>query len=275
MRRQSRSFTSSLAAAFEQFLAHKRALGRRFDVEEAVLHLFDRFLVEQHLTGPDAITPPLIDTFLASRPRARPRSYNHLRGTLARFFTWGVAQGHLLVSPVLAPPRRITGHRVPFIFDQTTAKRLLEITIALPENGRAPCRGHTYYTIFALLYGLGLRVGEVSRLTVADVDLDRRLLVIRETKFGKTRLVPFGPRIASVLAAYRATAERRRGPLLADRPFFSFTRRGAIHPCTITQTFHHLVPRLQLVIPDGVASPRLHDLRQHAGFRIMPSPRVA
>jgi integrase len=44
-------------------------------------------------------------------------------------------------------------------------------------------------------------------------------------------------------------------------PFFSFTRRGAIHPCTITQTFHHLVPRLRLVIPDGMASPRLHDLR--------------
>src|SRR6266849_5573672 len=91
-----------------------------------------------------------------------------------------------------------------------------------------------------------------------------------QTKFGKTRLVPFGPRIASVLAAYRATAERRRGPLSADMPFFSFTRRGAINPCTITQTFHHLVPRLQLVIPDGVASPRLHDLRHHAGSRIMP-----
>jgi integrase len=101
----------------------------------------------------------------------------------------------------------------------------------------------------------------VSRLTIADVDLDRRLLVIRETKFGKTRLVPFGPRIASRLTAYRMAAEARRGSLSADMPFFSFTRRGAIHPCTITQTFHHLVPRLHLVIPDGVASPRLHDLR--------------
>ena len=98
-------------------------------------------------------------------------------------------------------------------------------------------------------------------MTVADVDLHRRLLVIRETKFGKSRLVPFGPRIAGVLHAYRAAAETRRGPLSAEMPFFSFTRRGAIHPCTITQTFHHLVPRLELVVPDGVAPPRLHDLR--------------
>ena len=100
----------------------------------------------------------------------------------------------------------------------------------LPDNASAPCRGQTYYTIFAVLYGLGLRVGEVSRLTIADVDLDRRFLVIRETKFGKTRLVPFGPRLASLLTVYRAATEARRGPLAADRPFFSFTRRGAIHP---------------------------------------------
>ena len=261
MTRQWRGYTSPLAAAFEHFLAHKRALGRRFHVEESVLRLFDRFLVEQAITQVDTITPEIVDAFLASRPRVRPRSYNHLRGTLVRFFEWAVAQGCVVGSPVQAPPRRVSGHRVPFIFDTQTARRLLEIAKALPDNAFAPCRGQTYYTIFALLYGLGLRVGEVSRLTIGDVDLDRRLLVIRETKFGKTRWVPFGPRIGSVLTAYRVAAGARRGPLAADMPFFSFTRRGAIHPCTITQTFHHLVPRLYLVIPDGVASPRLHDLR--------------
>ena len=261
MKRHWRGFTSPLAAACEDFLAHKRALGRRFQVEESVLRLFDRFLIEQAITRPDAVTSPLIEAFLGSRPRVRPRSYNHLRGTLVRFFAWAVAQGVLSISPVQAPPRRVTGQRVPFIFDQASTRRLLDVAKALPDNGLAPCRGQTYYTIFALLYGLGLRVGEVSRLTVADVDLDRRVLVIRQTKFGKTRLVPFGPRIASLLTTYRAAAETRRGPLSAEMAFFSFTRRGAIHPCTITQTFHHLVPRLQLGLPDGVASPRLHDLR--------------
>jgi integrase len=255
------AFTSVLADDIRQFLAHKRALGRRFVVEEAVLRLFDRYLVEQHIAVPDAITPAVVDAFLASRPRGRPRSYNHLLGTLARFFDWSVAHGYVSGSPVQAPRRRVTGQRVPFIFDQTSARRLLDIAKALKDNGRAPSRGDTYYTIFALLYGLGLRVGEVSRLTIADVDLARRLLIIRETKFGKSRLVPFGPKIAGVVAAYRAGCDARRGPLGPGTPFFSFTRRGAIHPCTITQTFHHLVPRLRLVIPEGVASPRLHDLR--------------
>jgi integrase len=47
--------------------------------------------------------------------------------------------------------------------------------------------------IFALLYGLGLRVGEVTRLKLSDVDLVRSTLFIRDTKFGKSRIVPFGP----------------------------------------------------------------------------------
>jgi integrase len=43
----------------------------------------------------------------------------------------------------------------------------------LPDNNRSRYRGPTYHAIFALLYGLGLRIGEVSRVQIGDVDLDR------------------------------------------------------------------------------------------------------
>jgi hypothetical protein len=36
-------------------------------------------------------------------------------------------------------------------------------------------------------------------------------------------------------------------------------------------TFHALLPKLKLHIPPGVSPPRLHDLRQHADFLIMPT----
>lgn len=42
---------------------------------------------------------------------------------------------------------------------------------------------------------------------------------------------------------------------------FSFTKRGCICVGTISQTFHTLLPRLELTIPPGVSPPRLHDLR--------------
>lgn len=181
-----------------------------------------------------------------------------LLGVVRCLFDWLVRQDRLQRSPVRTRPRRQTARRIPYLLEPAEARRLLEVAGNLPVRPRAPLRGPTYRAIFALLYGLGLRVGEVSRLRCADIDFDRRLLVIRNTKFGKTRLVPFGPRIGALLHGY---LQVRGGKLPPDAAVFSFTRRGAIHPGTISQTFHHLIPRLGLSIPPGVAAPRVHDLR--------------
>jgi integrase len=113
--------------------------------------------------------------------------------------------------------------------------------------------------IFALLYGLGLRVGEAVRLKLGNVDLQRNTLFICETKFSKSRIVPLGPKLATRLRQY--IEERHEGTREPDRPVFSFTKRGCICPETVSQTFHALVPKLGLVLPPGVSSPRLHDLR--------------
>src|SRR5262249_28472367 len=102
-------------------------------------------------------------------PRQRPRSYNHLLGVVRRLFDWMVVQGVLVASPLRLRPRRDTVRRIPYIFDLAHACRLIEIAAALPDNSRAQQRGITYATIFAILYGLGLRVGEVARLVRSDV----------------------------------------------------------------------------------------------------------
>lgn len=258
MRSPTIRFESALASEMAAFVEAKRALGRRYANEERALRLFDRFLVHARVQSLAEITPDVADAFLASRSRANARSYNELLGVIRRLFAWLVRQERLDRSPVRAKPRRQTAARIPCILDPAAAGRLLALAVALPDRSTAPLRGPTYHTIFALLYGLGLRVGEVSRLRHADVDFGRALLVIRDTKFGKSRLVPFGPRLAHLIRGYIEL----RGPALSgDAPLFSFTRRRAVHPCTISQTFHQLVPRLGLALAPGVSPPRVHDLR--------------
>ena len=255
------NLASPLAEPIRQFLAAKRALNRRFDTEEKALGLFDRYLIGLGVAHLGDVTPVTIEAFVTSRPRKRPRSYNHLLGVLRRLFDWMVDQGGLDSSPLRLRPRRVTSQRIPYLFDLPQACRLIEVAAALPDNNRAIGRGATYATIFAILYGLGLRVGEVARLTVADVDLVRNLLVIRGTKFGKSRLVPFGPKMAARLTSYLDLRRQQAGPLRPDVPAFCFTSGRSIHPGTISQTFHALVPRLGLTLSAGVAPPRVHDLR--------------
>jgi len=254
-------FQSVLKEEIQKFLDYKRALGCRFDAEQRALHLLDRYLVKHGITTLKDIHPELIESFLASRYRPRPRSYNHLLCTVRRLFDWLVQQGRLSHSPVQARPKRQTGARIPFIFDRQQAKRLLELAVHLPEHPRALLRGRTYRTIFALLYGLGLRVGEAARLLIGDVDLDRNLLIIRESKFYKSRLVPFGPRMRQELTNYLNAKSALGGIFSAETPLFSFTANRTICPNTVSQTFHALVPQLDLEIPAGTRPPCLHHLR--------------
>lgn len=261
MRLQAPAFHGVLADGMTRFLAHKRALGRRFRSEERARHLLDRFLAAREIEHGEQITADGLAEFLASRPRRWPRSYNHLVGVVRRLLDWLVGQEFLPTSPLRATPRRVTAQRVPYLFDAVQVRRLLAVAGSLPDTAGAPLRGRTYRTIFALLYGLGLRVGEVARLPRNEVDGERAVLLVRATKFGKSRLVPFGPQMAALLHDYLERSGAYRGALPPDAPVFSFRRGRAVHPGTISQTFHHLLPRLGLALPPGTTPPRVHDLR--------------
>jgi integrase len=243
---------SLLADPIGAFLQYKTALGCKYRTEAAALLLLDAYLADQRVVVVDQLDSRLIEAFLASRPREHARSYNHLVGVIRRFFDWAA-------MPVNVRPRRVTGQRIPYLFSLADAQRLLEVARNMRTRPKAPYRALVYETVFALLYGLGLRVGEVSRLLVGDVDFERAMLSVRDTKFYKSRLVPFGPHMGERLARY---VDRRFGPQAdPEAPLFSFTRRGAVHEGTISLTFHSLLPQLKLDVPAGVCTPRLHDLR--------------
>ncbi|MBC7544691.1 MAG: tyrosine-type recombinase/integrase [Candidatus Sericytochromatia bacterium] len=252
---------STLTDAIAQFIANGRALGKRFRTEEEHLRLLERFLLRLGMANLQDVTTETIEAFLISRPRRSARSFNHLLGVVRRLFDWHVAQGAFDRSPVTIRPRREVATRIPFLFDASHARRLLDLAGTLADGPNAPLRGPTYRTIFALLYGLGLRIGEVSRLCLGDTDMDRCVLVIRQTKFSKTRLVPFGPRIAELLTGYLRLRPRGAGGTSPESPLFSFIKGQVVAPGSIRNTFHGLVKQLQLTIPVGTATPRVHDLR--------------
>ena len=235
-------FHSSVAHHIDRFLRHHRSLGKRFDNEEAALRLFDRYLAHRHVDSLAAVTPAVVEAFMGSRPRGTARSYNHLLGVIERLFRWLVAQQALASSPVSLRPRRNPRGRTPFLFEPAQVGRLLRAAADLGDAGPHACRrGPTYRMIFALMYALGLRVGEVSRLRREDLDIERRCFHIAGTKFGKSRLVPFGDRVANALGGY--LEQHGRGRRLApDDPLFSLALDGrrAIAPKAISRTFRKL-----------------------------------
>jgi integrase len=252
--------TETIACAVDRFIAHKRAHGRKYNSEARELVLLVRFAAEHQVSCLGGLTPALLEDFLASRPRPRPRGFNHLLGVVRCLLDWAVTWGLLEASPLQARRHRVTEQRIPFLFDPAQARRLLDAAAALPDGPRAPGRGPTYHAIFALCYGLGLRAGEACGLRLGDVDAGRSVLIVRGGKFGKSRLVPHGPRVGALVSGHVAR-RARAGATDAQAPLFTFDGRRPVHPGTASQTFHHLVAALEMPVPAGVSPPTLHSLR--------------
>jgi site-specific recombinase XerD len=262
-------FESVLADPINRYLALKRSMGCRFNTEDRALRIFDRFLTDRGVRRIEEVSNELLEAFLASRPR-EGRGYNDLLGVLRRLLDWMVDQQELAASPLRVSPRPQAARRLPFLYDKATIRRILEYAAELPDGTRAPQRGAAYATIFAILAALGLRVGEVSRLQCGDVDLQREVLLVRNSKFGKSRLVPFGPRLAARLRAYAALREQRLGVAIPDTPFFTWNGRTPIVTNSIRNAFRdHLVPRLHLKAPAGTRHPCVHGLRHSFAVRTL------
>ncbi len=262
-------YRSLLGPQIEAYLTAKRALGMRFANEERTLRLLDRFVAAKGLATMRDVTPSMVDEFLASRPRKSARSYNHLQGTVRRLWTGCPSRESRASSDTAAThdAKPVAGLRCSSPIrrcDSSSTLQVRQLLDAAARLGEQPgftsLAAATYRTAFAVLYCLGLRVGEVSRLQLGDVDLSARTLVVRRTKFGKDRLVPFGPRLARELEAYLAMRRRGRTPLNAS--VFPGVRGAAVSTNSMRRVFGRLCREVGVGASDSGAPPRVHDLRR-------------
>jgi integrase len=105
-----------------------------------------------------------------------------------------------------------------------------------------------------------MRQGEACRLERDDVDLEAGTLVIRDSKFGKSRQVFLHLTAVAALRAY----ERARGrtfPGPAAGTFLVNSRGRPLDGPNLPKTFATLVTAAGIQAPPGQRAPRLHDLR--------------
>jgi integrase/recombinase XerD len=241
--------------AIEAYLALRRATGFAMLNAEYLLKSFAAFATERgqsHVHTQTAIdwaargpTVPQRD----ARLKAVCRFVHHVRVEDAR---------HEL-PPVNHFGARKT-RRPPHIYSAAEIDRLIEAALRLRPKGGL--RSRTYATLIALLSVTGLRISEALKLTVADVTRDG--LLIRETKFRKTRLVPLHDTTVAGLKRYLA----RRRPRSEADPVFVDARGLPLRYIAVKETFDRLVGRAGTV---PKRRPRLHDLRHTFAVRALQS----
>jgi len=245
-----------LSEDIDRYIELQRAMGLKYRVQASLLRSFAAFSGVNG--GPFLYTETAL-RWAAQGPSA-PQRRNRLLTVrrLAKVL-------HAEDDRHQIPPGDAFGHRedrrpTPHIFTSDELASLLRAAANLLPRGSL--RPLTYSTIFALIAATGMRVSEALALIVDDITDDG--LMIRETKFRKSRLLPIHDTTRRGLDLYLA-ARCRLAPV-ENAVFVS--NQGTVLPySTVNAIFLNLARSIGLRKGPGHRGPRLHDLRHTFAVR--------
>ena len=244
-----------LIRAVETYLAVRRAAG--FGLRNTSYHLrsfaaFSEARKQHYISTEIAIAWAGLAPSLAERARRL--------GTVIRFARYLRAEDDRHEVPPAIFGRVGSTRPTPYILTPEQVRQLIE---AASQSGYKTLRRATYSTLFSLLACTGLRVSEAIRLRLADITPDG--LVIRRTKFRKSRLVPLHETARTGLERY--LQQRRPYAPFEDHVFVSVRRKPLLIE-DVDEAFRTAVKRAGLP-PSGHARPTPHSLRHTFAVRAL------
>jgi integrase len=249
-------YGSHLGPVMQAHVQRMRSLGYRYKHENQFLH-FDRFLQQR----PDAADQPLnvlIREYAEQAPSAHAQLSRLSKGRiLAQALTRkGIPTVAVAADRMLR--HEATRQRIrPFIYTTDQVEKLLRTALEYPApTARAPLRPITLYTMLVLAYCAGLRLGEIVRLTLGDIDLEQGIIEVRNTKFFKSRRLPLSKTAIDALRDFlkeRLKTDAPQTPVFVHgKGGYSYTAAGMLLRDVIRRAGLHKSPG---------RGPRFHDLR--------------
>lgn len=244
-----------------------QSLGFKYRVQAYALRSFADFAEQR---SEEFVRTDSVLEWTASAPSVRQR-HDRLRIVHHLACALNAEDERHQVPPTSAfggEPRR---PRLCHIFTQDEMDRLLRAASELAPQGSI--RPITYTILMSLIACTGLRISEALNLELSDFTEDG--LVIRATKFQKSRLIPLHESARHSLQQYLAV--RRRFAPTASTLFVSRSGGKLPYPTVIT-TFLLLTRSAGLRGGPGQKGCRLHDLRHTFAVRSLeqcPSDRRA
>ena len=246
-----------LAEHVERFLSLRRTLGFKLNGVARNLHAYARFSAARGDTH-IRTTTALAWAAEASSPLVR---YIRLRDVV-RFARFLHAEAPAHEVPPLTPCRSPYVRKLPYIYTPDEIVRLIEASHQLRPS--YPLRRKVYSTMIGLFAATGLRASEALDLRLDDVSRER-ILHVRCTKFGKSRLVPLHPTAKEALERYLAA---RRRVATSDDHLFLSAHNKRISQGMLNYTFRRVL-KLAKLAPRRTRPPRIHDLRHTFATRAL------
>jgi integrase/recombinase XerD len=251
--------SSRLARAIARYLTHKSALGHRCHQAAWFLRRLRRYV---QTGGQRDLNTRTFDRWLRSFQDRHPNTRRTYYRSVRLFCLYRRRHEPGCFVPSAEGMPKPQPYVTPVIVEPVPVARMLALASQLPKANGSPLRAPVLRLAIVLLYTCGLRLGELRRLTLGDIEQHDTVLRIRESKFHKSRLVPLSPTATRELKNYlrarrKVFADDPRTPLLCNRrcgPAHAYSQPGLQH------AINHLFEAAQVRDEQG-RRPRVHDLR--------------
>jgi integrase len=242
-----------LREALGDYLCLRRALGFKLATAGRLLGQFIDYLDDQ-----DATTVTVEDALdWATLPAGGSTTWHAIRLSMVRGFAVYL---HSLDAAVTVPPADLLRHgpdRVtPYLYSDSEIRALIAAAGTLQPEFRAV----TYQTLIGLLAVSGCRISEVIALDTDDLDTTGGQLLVRQTKFGKDRLVPLHPSTTRTLVGYRNLRDQAHPHPRCPALLVSTTGTRLQHS-NVSLVFARLTGQAGIIRRSATCRPRIHDLR--------------
>jgi len=258
-----KTFSSVLAITIRDYLTLKRALGRQYNGEEWVLSRLDRFLSERNVDLTQDMFATWCLTLQNLASGVRRAHMRHVRNLC--LFRRRREPGCFVPDERLFPP--VHQKIRPHIFTDAQVAQLLAIARTLTRTSNSPLCPENMRLAIVLLYTTGLRRGELARLTVGDYNRQDRLLVIRASKFHKSRLLPLSADSVREIDHLLEIRQRRRFPVAAESPLL-WHRSRSYTGTALGGTMRMLFSKAGIRTLTG-RLPRTHDFRHGFALNVL------
>lgn len=173
-----------------EFQTHLNAVRYSESTKQTYLHMVKVFLSYYNDTNPMEIDNDSIQKFLSEHivNRGYSRSYQRQMISAIKCFYRDRFNSTLDVELIPIPRRE---YKLPKVLSTNEVKSIIDVTV-----------NPKHKAILTLLYGCGLRVGEVLRLQVSNINSDRKVIEVFGAKGNKDRLVPISDKIIEILRTY-------------------------------------------------------------------------
>jgi integrase/recombinase XerD len=254
-------FSSRLAPTFARYVDLKRALGRGFDAPSRTLQSLDRFLHEQSAIYRD-LDPTAFHAWCHTHEHVASGVRRVRMLEVRAFCLYRRRTEPQCFVPDLSSFPSYHQRLKPYILSQAEVAKLLRAAAGLERKPVSPLRPEVIRLAVVLLFTTGIRRGELLGLTLGDYDRRESTLLIRETKFYKSRLLPINDGIADEIDRYLHARVRNKLPISSDTALIWNAFRGgrAYSGTSLQLCLRPLLQKCGILTPKG-KPPRIHDFR--------------